>query len=189
MLKQLIKEIRRFNLRILFTRGPYLALMAGIDRLVRIVSGHPWYRYGYITPNLIVGGQPGQRAWEYMHELGVTAVINMRSEYDYEIKLESGSIEYMNLPTIDHTAPTIEHLQEGVTFIQEHIENGDKVYLHCWEGLGRGPTMAAAYLVTTGMTPDAAWEKIQESRPFVNPNKEQRARLQEFRQAWEQATV
>ena len=42
-------------------------------------------------------------------------------------------------------------------------------YIHCAAGIGRAPTMAAAYLVTTGLTPTEAWAKIKQVRPFIRP--------------------
>ncbi|MCA9903870.1 MAG: hypothetical protein KC547_08440, partial [Anaerolineae bacterium] len=49
-------------------------------------------------------------------------------------------------------------------------------------GLGRGPSMAAAYLVQQGKTPDEAWATIRAIRPFIRPNDVQKQRLDEFAQ-------
>jgi protein phosphatase len=87
---------------------------------------------------------------------------------------------YLYLPTIDTRAPSLEHLQAGVEFMVEEIRHGGGVYVHCGAGVGRAPAMTAAYLVSTGLTPDEAWAKIREVRPFIEPKPEQVARIERF---------
>jgi len=60
------------------------------------------------------------------------------------------------------------------------VESGGKVYVHCASGVGRAPTMAAAYLVSTGLSLDEAWTLIRKTRPFVNPTPPQVAALEQF---------
>ena len=75
--------------------------------------------------------------------------------------------KYLHLPTIDDDAPTLEHLAEGAEFIRDEIEGGGTVYIHCAGGIGRAPTMAAAYLISIGKTLDEALAMIRKPRPFV----------------------
>ncbi|MBA3874411.1 MAG: dual specificity protein phosphatase family protein, partial [Anaerolineae bacterium] len=56
-----------------------------------------------------------------------------------------------------------------IVFIKEEVERGGNVYIHCAAGIGRAPTMAAAYLVSTGLTPAQSWAMIKRVRPFVRP--------------------
>ncbi|MBE0688872.1 MAG: dual specificity protein phosphatase family protein [Anaerolineae bacterium] len=178
-MKNLWSEIRRLfdQLR---THGLYLTLLAAIDKLARWSTGHPAWRFGWITPNLLLGGQPARHVWAKLGQRGVTAVINLRHEYDYQNEIGGLPLHYLYLPTVDNTAPSQEHLWKGVLFIEEEVENGGKVYIHCWEGLGRSPTMVAAYLVYTGSTPAEAWAKIRLVRPFIRPTHTQQIRLDEF---------
>jgi hypothetical protein len=46
--------------------------------------------------------------------------------------------------------------------------------------VGRAPTTAAAYLVSTGLAPQQAWDSIRAVRPFIRPTKVQRAALERF---------
>jgi protein-tyrosine phosphatase len=103
----------------------------------------------------------------------------MRSEFDDAV-YGLGAKEYLWLPTDDDHAPTLDQLRQGVNFICEIIEGGGKVYVHCAGGVGRAPTMAAAYLVSTGLTPAEALALIRRSRPFINPTKAQLAALEEY---------
>jgi len=60
------------------------------------------------------------------------------------------------------------------------LEEGRGVYVHCMSGVGRAATTAAAYLVSTGLTPDQAWAAIRKVRPFLRPSDDQLAVLTEF---------
>jgi protein-tyrosine phosphatase len=62
----------------------------------------------------------------------------------------------------------------------EQVANGGSVYVHCGSGIGRAPTMAAAYLISTGLTRDEAWETIRTVRPFIRPTAVQVERIEQF---------
>src|SRR5688500_7063853 len=95
-------------------------------------------------------------------------MVNMRTEFDDQA---SGIAppRYMHLKIIDNTPPTLEHLQAGSDFIAQEIKQGGKVYIHCAAGVGRAPTMAAAYLVSAGRSPADAWKQIRKVRPCIRP--------------------
>ena len=82
--------------------------------------------------------------------------------------------------SIDDHAPTLEQLRAGAAFMAEEIGRGGGVYVHCGSGIGRAPTMAAAYLVGTGLTPDQAWARIRAVRPFIRPKPAQVAQVERF---------
>jgi len=84
------------------------------------------------------------------------------------------------LPTPDNTPPPIETLIKGADFADTEIKSGGKVYIHCWQGLGRGPTMTIAYLIKTGLTFDDAFALVKKVRPFINPRPGQVDRLKEL---------
>lgn len=114
-----------------------------------------------------------------MQARGITAVVNMRVEYDDE-KAGVASAHYLHLPTADDHAPSLEHLRQGAAFIAEEIGRGGSVYVHCGSGVGRAATMAAAYLISTGLTPEEAWSTIRQVRPFVRPTAVQVEQLERF---------
>ncbi len=155
------------------SQGIFSAILAGIDRLIREVTGLPYERFSRITSQIYLGGQPRAARMRQLAARGITAVVNMRSEYDYPVETQWGALEYLYLPTTDNTAPSLEHLREGVAFIKEEIARGGKIYIHCWEGLGRGPTMVAAYFISLGLSPVAAVDKIREVRGFIHLTPEQ----------------
>jgi Dual specificity phosphatase, catalytic domain len=176
---RILTEIQRLfdQLR---TQGLHLTAMAGFDKGVRWITGQPSYHFGWVTPAILLGGQPIRRVWPSLLKQGITAVINLRYEYNYASDVAELPLNYLYLPTVDNTAPSLEHLIDGVRFITQHIARGEKIYIHCWEGLGRSPTLVAAYLVSNGMTTDEAWATIRNVRPFIRPTGSQKARLEEF---------
>lgn len=143
------------------------------------LTGVPIMRFSQITPQLYVGGQHNAEGKAALEKEGIRSSVNMRIEYDdaaHGLDLEN----YCYLPTIDDDAISPEHLREGVAFITAQIDAGEKVYIHCAGGIGRAPTMAAAYLVQQGYTVDEAYAFIAEKRPFIRPTPVQVRALRRF---------
>src|SRR5437899_6658250 len=76
--------------------------------------------------------------------------------------------------TYDERTPSIEESYAPVPFsrlklvsqiIDDNIQSGRKVLLHCTAGLGRSPTCAAAYLVHCGLSLSEAKERVSRDRP------------------------
>jgi protein tyrosine phosphatase (PTP) superfamily phosphohydrolase (DUF442 family) len=159
--------------------GLWVAFAWAWTRLYLWTVGRPVLRYCPITPQLYVGGQMNARGWRWLAGQGLTADVNMRSEFDdaaHGITPDA----YLWLPTCDDHAPTLDQFHTGVAFIRQVIEQGGKVYVHCGSGVGRAPTMAAAYLVSTGLSADQAWALIRKTRPFIKPTPPQLAALEQF---------
>jgi protein tyrosine phosphatase (PTP) superfamily phosphohydrolase (DUF442 family) len=179
----MMREEKRSSLGLLrdwlTQRGVFPILLRVYTQIARIITGRPIYRYSQITPQLYVGGQHRLHGWASMQERGITAVVNMRKRHDDLVRGVAPE-RYLHLPTRDNTPPTLEQLQEGARFIAEEIENGGTVYVHCGVGVGRAPTMVAAYLVSTGMTPREAWRTIRRVRPFIWPMRGQIKQIDRF---------
>lgn len=165
-----------------------MTLIEAVDQIHRMIFGLPTRRMSQITPDIFIGGQHHRNGWGKLQARGVTAVVNMRRESDDRSRGVAPE-RYLQLSTIDNTPPTLEHLQEGVDFIREEIERGGKVYIHCWEGVGRAPTMCAAYLISTGLSPEAAWARIREVRPFIRPTPFQVKQVEEFAKRYQRERV
>lgn len=169
----------RIVLHRLRTQGLWTTLVWVWGRGLPKLTGVPLVRYSQITPALYVGGQYGTRGKRKLERLGVTGGVNMRIEFDdaaHGLALDS----YCHLPTVDDAAPTLEHLRDGAAFIDREIAAGGKVYVHCAGGVGRAPTMAAAYLITQGMTLADAIALIKQHRPFIRIMPPQIEQLKEF---------
>jgi len=169
----------RILARRLRTQGLRVTLIWVYGRGWPKLTGVPLFRYSRITPQIYVGGQYGRRGKRKLEAAGITAGLNLRTEFDdaaHGLALE----QYCHLPTVDDDAPSMEHLHKGVSFIRRVLSGGGRVYIHCAGGVGRAPTMAAAYFVTQGMTVPEALALIRRTRPFISITPAQMARLREF---------
>lgn len=169
----------------MFTKLKSLLTMAGLflqynsDNIYRVIFGMPRLKRSQITANLFLGSQYNLVGLRKMKALGITAIINMRMHSVYS-KAQYEGFHYLHLPTPDNTPPPLEVLQQGADFADQEIKNGGKVYIHCRQGLGRGPTMCTAYLLKTGLTLEDALAMIRRVRSFINPRPGQLERLKEL---------
>ncbi len=155
-------------LRRLSEQGLVATFWWAADHAVRILAGAPIRRVSQITPQLHVGGQYRRHGWSRLEARGITAVVNMRVEFD-DAKAGIAPSRYLHLRVEDDQAPTFEQLETGADFIAEELARQGAVYIHCGSGIGRAATMAAAYLITTGLAEQDAWAKIRAARPFIRP--------------------
>lgn len=149
------------------------------DNIYRFFNGVPTLKRSQITANLFLGSQYSLVGLQKLKSLGVTAIVNMREHSDFAESQFEG-IHYLHLPTVDNTPPPLETLIKGAEFVHKEIANGGKAYVHCRQGLGRGPTMAIAYLISTGLTFDDAFALVKSVRTFINPRPGQIQRLKEL---------
>ena len=174
-----IPKAFRILARRLRTQGVRTTLIWMYGRGLPKLSGVPLMQYSQITPQVYVGPQYGPAGKRKLEELGITGDVNLRIEFDdaaHNLALQ----HYCHLPTVDDAAPSIEHLQQGVKFIEQLLNNGEKVYIHCAGGIGRAPTMAAAYFISQGMSLPEAIALIKKTRPFINIMPPQMERLSEW---------
>jgi protein-tyrosine phosphatase len=109
---------------------------------------------------------------------GVQADLSLEKE---RIDQPWGVKYFLWLPTTDMTPPNPKQLEIGVNFIKSLIKNKTKVYIHCKNGHGRAPTMAAAYFISTGMSVKEAMDLLKKKRPEVHLNTKQVNALKLFK--------
>jgi dual specificity MAP kinase phosphatase len=168
------------RIRSLLRVGAKAIMMRFYDQGSRRWTGRPVWAYSRITPQLYVGGQHRKRGWGAMGKEGITAVVNMREAHLDDAKRGVHGKNYLHLPTIDNTPPTLDDLERGAKFIHDEIAKGGKVYVHCGVGVGRAPTQAAAYFIYIGMTTDEALSAIKAKRPFIHLTRTQHEQLRAF---------
>jgi predicted protein tyrosine phosphatase len=144
-----------------------------------MLTGIPTMKYSQITPKIYVGPQYRERGKRTLEKLEINWSINLRIEFDDSvagIALKNHS----HIPVVDGRPPSLEQLADGVTFIHRAIVEGGKVYIHCRGGVGRAPTMAAAYFISRGFTTDEAVELIRRVRPYIEIKPIQMEQLRHF---------
>ena len=190
----MLKTIRkgaRIIVRRLRAQGWRTTALWAYARGVPYITGVPILRYSRVTPALYVGPQHRANGKRALAQAGIAYILNMRSEFDdatHNLTLDdpNGSspadarASYCHLPTPDDEAPSMAHLAQGIAFIEDAIGSGGKVYIHCSAGVGRAPTMAAAYLIHRGYSIDDALDLIRSARPFIAITLPQMRRLREL---------
>ena len=148
------------------------------------ITGVPLLEYSRVTDSLYVGPQHRKNGKGALLQAGVTHIVNMRSEFDdsaHGLTLgDAPPYGYCHLPTVDDEPISAEHVAEGIAFIASAIEGGGKVYIHCSAGVGRAPSMAAAYLISKGYGMEDAFALIRNVRPFIRPTPKQLDALKRF---------
>ncbi|MBD3270209.1 protein phosphatase [Candidatus Peregrinibacteria bacterium] len=147
-----------------------------MDWFSRHLFGHSILSSVKVTPHVYLGGSFTAENLKRIKKWGITAVVSMR-----EAEPPLG-IKTLHLPTRDGHAPTPEDLEEGVEFIRKEVAKDGRVYVHCREGIGRGPTMMIAYLISIGYGLDEAIKLIKKVRVFIKPTTPQINALKKYEQ-------
>ncbi|HZM22573.1 MAG TPA: hypothetical protein VFC02_12575, partial [Anaerolineales bacterium] len=75
----------------------------------------------------------------------------------YDVK-----VNYQRFPIGDFGLPTIEQMTSILDTIDNELQAGRKIYLHCWGGIGRTGTTVGCYLVRRGKTGEEALRQLAE---------------------------
>lgn len=130
------------------------------------VTGVPILKFCRINDHLYIGSQPKQAGFDHLRSHGINGVVNMRIEAD-DRRYDMHDMDYCHLPVIDDAAPSPSQVSAGCHFIDTLISNGKRVYIHCGAGVGRAPTMAAAYRIWKGDSLQNTLNIIRQVRPFI----------------------
>lgn len=138
----------------------------------------------WVTDHLAVGGRIRPEDIRALSLEGITHVVDTRSEYcDDRQALAHKQIELLYLPTRDTFPLTVEQLMQGACWVDEQIQRGGRVLIHCEHGVGRSVLLTCAVLVYKGMHASTALELVKQKRWQASPNGRQIARLREFETA------
>jgi protein-tyrosine phosphatase len=135
----------------------------------------------WISTHLAVGGRIRPEDIKAVAKAGITHVVDTRSEHCDDVQaLAKEHIELLYLPTDDSCPLTIEQMMQGAQWVNEHMERGGRVLIHCEHGVGRSVLLACAVLVYDGMHAQHALQLVQQKRWQAAPNHSQVRRLREF---------
>jgi protein-tyrosine phosphatase len=114
--------------------------------------------YSQILPNLFVGSHPDDADdVEALKGAGITAVLNLQSEDDFEYlgigwsRLHAcyfaAGIEVRRVPVQDFDDDDLRNkLPEAVQALKELLDHGHTVFVHCSAGVNRSPSTVICYL-------------------------------------------
>jgi protein-tyrosine phosphatase len=153
------------------------------DSLKQLQQLHSTELYTYIpepTQALLVAGQyPGSRG-RITHTLKMAGIVNLEIDtivnlmeldelerftpYHIALKHVIPNLKIHHLPIRDMDIPDDQMLQTILDTMENDIENGKRVYVHCWGGHGRTGTVIGSWLVKEGMSADEALDQIKSQR-------------------------
>ncbi|MBI1249628.1 phosphatase [bacterium] len=141
-----------------------------------------WHWYDEIAPHVYVGAVPSRLIAKELAENGIRGVINTCQEYEGPLDIyRQYDVEQLYLPTIDFQPPTVEDIEQGVSFIEKYVAQGKDVYIHCKAGRARSATIALCWLLKAKrMTPEQAQGYLQEKRRQVMPKLYLRSVVQSY---------
>ena len=115
--------------------------------------------FDQILPQLFVGSRPrvAEDIAELVREAGITAVLNLQTDEDMvwydtdwgelEAHYKETGISVVRFPVRDFDSEDLrDKLPGSVRALEELLEAGHTVYLHCTAGVNRSPTVAVAHL-------------------------------------------
>ncbi len=145
-------------------------------------SGPAALNLSWVTAQLAVGGRfPLQQAERLVRQHDIRHVVDLRVEdCDDEEVLREHGIELLHLPTQDACGVSLPMLDEGVAWVNDKLDRGLNVHIHCQHGVGRSALLALCVLVSRGETALRALARAKGARRVIAPSPEQ---LHAFR-AW-----
>ena len=139
-----------------------------------------------IDTHVVLGAFPFARDVPDLADEGVKAVVNTCEEYGGPVsQYQKFGIEQMRMPTIDFTHPEYGDVCRTVDFIEENVNAGKSVYIHCKAGRGRSATVAICWLMKSKqISAEEAQRWLTEKRSHVNQHLTSRPVVQEFEKAF-----
>lgn len=136
-------------------------------------------RIDRVTERLYVGGAIPAGEYQRFVDAGITHLVDVRedSEIDADLTLlEQLKIARLQIPVINHTAPTDEQPSKVAKWVGPR-DGGPVVYVHCGAGIGRAATIAVGVLLHESIALADAIEKVRKVRPEIHINDDQLAWL------------
>lgn len=159
--------------------GAFRFVRKGFARVIEFTPTR--LNLSWVTDELAVGGAFRASDIPRLRRLGIRTIVDCREEaQDDEARLTENGIAYLRLPTPDQHEITQADLGVGVQWVQERLARGDKVYIHCTHGVGRGPLLASCVLVADGASLEDALRLVRTRRWQASPNAEQLEALLSF---------
>ncbi len=69
-------------------------------------------------------------------------------------------VSYQRFPILDRGLPTRSQMIATLNALDQAVDGGHRVYLHCWGGVGRTGITVGSYLVRHGLTGRQAFDQI-----------------------------
>ena len=125
--------------------------------------------FSFVIEGKLAGmAQPGrskplQEDLTFLKAQGIGAIVSVTELALDEAIVRSFSLRYLHLLVQDYCAPTMQQIEEFLTFL-EAVEGNGAVAVHCYAGQGRTGTLLACALVNQGMSAEEAIRIVRAKR-------------------------
>ena len=136
----------------------------------------------WVKPGQLMAGEhpgfgrlddPAPARLRRLMEAGITTFLNLTEAHDWQdysrllppgSELSGKTIRHIRKPIMDMTIPAEAEMARILDTIDEAVESGQVVYVHCLAGRGRTGTVIGCYLVRHGMSGEEALAEITRLR-------------------------
>lgn len=140
-----------------------------------------------VIPGVLALG-PAPRPGELgaLEQAGITAILSLQEDLEAAPPPAAvrGRLAWARVPLADGHAGgslRLDQLRAAVEQIRRWRQEGQTVYVHCYAGVGRAPTVCAAYLITSErLGLGEALARVKRARPTTSPTVQQLRVLAEF---------
>jgi atypical dual specificity phosphatase len=133
-----------------------------------VVDTKPDLQVAVVLPGLYMGSQDVAQDNDILKKHSVTHILSVGTK---AILLDE-TLCHMYIPVLDLPETNIiSRLDECFAFIDDAVQNGGCVFVHCNAGISRSATVVIAYLMRKRcMSYQQAFLYLKERRSVVNPN-------------------
>lgn len=123
-----------------------------------------------IVPGIYLGNFRVASNYTILQTIGITHVLNTAIEHPNYF--ENKGLIYKHLPLEDSPSEDIsQFFEDSYKFIDNAIQTGGKVLVHCHAGISRSTTILASYMIQRySKSPREILRHIRSIRKIVNPN-------------------
>lgn len=110
--------------------------------------------------------EAGLRKLQGILEHGITSFLDLTDPLDglvpYEVMQAGKAFRHRRMTIRDMDVPPLETMGLILDHLQQELQEGHRVYVHCWGGIGRTGTVVGCHLMERGMSAEQALAHIAE---------------------------